>query len=139
MSQYYRKYPQEKITSKVIESIDVGDFIKINDEKRGMKVRAISQNYILLANKCFGTQYLYSIMSKHPAKFTKNNIIKGLYYRGIDDRLFGFSSQSNLYASYDFENVLFLKDYLQALELGAISISQRNATAINTLYIRKGN
>ena len=49
-----------ELTKDVLDSIKVGDLIKINDWKRPMRVKAVTENYFVMAYKAFGA-WVYSV------------------------------------------------------------------------------
>ena len=47
-------YKNGEITKEILDSIKVGDIVRCNGWKRGLRVKAVSKNYILMSNNAFG-------------------------------------------------------------------------------------
>lgn len=106
MSKYKTySYFDGTLTKEVLDSIKVGDKVYCNDWKQGMIVKAVSKNYIIMANKRF-----YSICEKLPRKYTYNYAYEGRFTIGPD----------NYYGYYDYYNASEeeLKEALLRLEDG---------------------
>lgn len=128
MSEYVGISP---VTKQDLESVKIGDYIKVNNWYRAMRVRAISENYILCANKSFDGVFIYSVISKNPASFTRNNIIENLCYCGKDNQIFG-----DLDFDYDFDDESKCRQYIQKFETGELEISHRRSEAIYRIALR---
>lgn len=129
----YIEYVDKEITRKILDSIEVGDYIRCNDWKRAMRVCGVSENYFVAARKAFG-KWIYSVCEKVPFKgIGYNSLIGGCFSIGTDNMCFGFIHD---YA-YEFDNEEFVKDYLEAFESGSCELSMRRSCALSRLEIRE--
>ena len=53
------------ITKELLDGIKVGDLIKVNDWKKPLRVKGVSDNYFVMATKQFGDT-IYSVCEKKP-------------------------------------------------------------------------
>jgi len=119
------------VTKEILDSIKTGNFIKINDWKRPMKVVGVSDNYFVMIQKVCGN-ICYSVCEKKPWGGIRYNAMRGgMFHCSTDNTLFGFID-----FDYKFDNSEENKRYLKAFENGDIEISQRNAVPIFELYIK---
>lgn len=123
-------YKQITLNKEELDKIKPGQFVKINNWYRGLKVKAITENYIIAAKKSFDG-FIYSVIYKHPANFNHNKIVKDKYYCGTDNKIFG-----DMYFDYNFDDIEKIQDYLNRFESGELEISHRRCESINTLFIR---
>lgn len=123
----YIEYADKEITRKILDSIEVGDYIRCNDWKRAMKVCGVSENYFVAARKAFG-KWIYSVCDKKVyVPFDK----RPCFSFGPDNRIFGFLYDH----SYEFDNAEFVKDYLEAFENGSCELSMRRSCALARLEV----
>lgn len=133
MKKVYEHYG--KVTRENLDSVKVGDLIKINNWKKPMKVKAVSKNYFVMTQKNFGQVY-YSVVSKIPWEGTVYNDMRGgMFYCGADNTLFGGIAQFNYPDLYKFENKEANAVYLDELENEEIKVSERRGMAIYDLFI----
>lgn len=134
MNKQYIHYTN--ITKEILDTIKVGDLIKINDWKKPMRVKAVSENFFVMTTKQFKDNY-YSVCSKIPRKCGNHNkMIKGMFHCGEDDWIFGTPlciSHDNV---YEFSNEQTNKLYLQEFEDDKTHISERNGIPIYDLYVK---
>ena len=130
----YTVFNVQQINKEILDQIQLNDLIKVNDWKKPMKVRGISENYIVMTCNNFGQLY-YSIISKKPFEGIKyNNLRQGMYYCGPDHWLFGYVD-----FDYKFNDINKIEKYLASFESGESEISQRSHTiSIYTLSIKRG-
>lgn len=139
----YKKYTN--ITKEILDSICVGDLIKINDWKRGLRVKGVTENYFVAATKAFG-ETIYSVCEKKLWGGIKHNRMTGnMFHMGTDGWVFGAPSWYNFNKTgeYDFDNLEAITAYLNTFELpeGAGDhsfLSPRRAVPIRVIYIKKG-
>ncbi len=125
----YKHY--SNVTKEILDSVKVGDFIKINDWKRPMKVVGVSDNYFAMIQKVCGN-ICYSVCEKKPWGGIRYNAMRGgMFHCGIDNTLFGYSV-----FDYEFNDKEQIKEYLQAFESEEIELSFRNSVPIYELYIK---
>lgn len=122
MADYIGIYP---VTKEELDKVKAGDYIRVNNWSRGMKVRVASDNYIICATKSFDGQFIYSVISKRPATFTHNNIKESLCYCGKDNMIFGDSD-----FDYNFDDDAKCKQYIQKFETGELEISHKRSEAV---------
>lgn len=126
-------YRDKEITKEILDSIKVGDKVRCNDWKRAKKVVGVSQNYFVMATKCFG-KWLYSVCEKKTFKGIRYNALVGGYFSiGTDNRVFGTSMEN----AYEFDNEIFVKEYLNAFENGECELSMRRSCALVSIEIRR--
>lgn len=126
----------DNVTKEILDTIKVGDLIRVNDWKRPMRVKAVSENYFVMTQKQFGNTY-YSVCSKLPWDGIRyNNMVGGMFHCGPDYWLFGSPTSIDYENLYEFENEEANKKYLQEFEDGESFISERRAIAIYDLYIK---
>lgn len=125
----YKTYVE--ITKELLDGIEVGDLIKVNDWKKPLRVKAVSENYFVMATKAFGKAE-YSVCEKKPWDGIRyNSMIGGMFHVGDDSWVFGWSE------GYDFDNPEIATRYLQSFEDGESEISPRRAVPIFTIQIKK--
>lgn len=129
MSENYKHF--ENITKEILDKIKVGDLVKINQQKKPMKVVGVSENYFAMIMKVCGDVY-YSVCEKKPWKGIRHNeMVGGMYHCGTDNMIFGYSD-----FDYKFDNKEEIERYLQAFENGEIELSVRNSVPIYDLYVK---
>lgn len=134
MSKEYKHYTN--ITREILDTIQVGDLIKINDWKRPMEVKAVSDNYFVMTQKCFNDTY-YSVCSKIVWNGERHNAMTGgMFHCGTDDWIFGSPLSIKYENLYEFEDEETNALYLQEFENGKAQISKRNSIPIYDLYIQ---
>lgn len=126
----YDTYALSVLNREFFNSIKIGDYLKINDCRRGMRVYGVSENYILAATKSFNGQWVYSIIKKIMWTGQYNNMYKNTFICGPDDIVFGFSHEH----AYEFDNEDFIRKYLSGLEEQKIGLS-RKAVSIYRLKL----
>ena len=126
----------DNVTREILDTIKVGDLIRVNNWKRPMRVKAVSENYFVMTQKQFGNTY-YSVCSKLPwGGIRYNNMVGGMFHCGPDHWIFGSPVSIDYENLYEFENEEANKEYLQSFEDGESFISERRAIAIYDLYIK---
>ena len=136
MSKQYKHYTN--VTREILDTIKVGDLIKVNDWKKPMRVKAVSKNFFVMTQKNFGDNY-YSVCSKLPWDGTiHNNMRGGMFHCGSDDWILGSPLCISYDNVYEFENEEANKKYLQAFEDGKVHLSERSGIAIYDLYVKSG-
>ena len=119
-----------EITKELLNSIGFGDLIKVNDWKKPMRVKGLSENYVVMTESQFGKIY-YSVIEKKPREFGNHNAMRqGHFHCGKDDWIFG-----STHFDYKFDNPVAIEKYLQEFESGETHLSERNAIPIMKLQI----
>lgn len=120
-----------EVTEEVLDTIKVGDLVKVNDWKKPMKVRGVSKNYAVMTENNFGKIY-YSVIEKKPWDgVLRNEMVGGHFHCGRDNWIFG-----DPYFDYNFDNAEGVAQYLQTFETGKTELSVRNAIPILELHIK---
>jgi hypothetical protein len=111
------------------------DRVRVNDWELALTVIGKSENYILLADT--GTKE-YSVISMIPATFNCNQIKEGTTYCGPDNWLFGYFSKDSDdgVPRYNYDNPLWVSEYLNSFENGDSEISQRHGCTIRQIVIQ---
>lgn len=121
----------QNVTKEILDSVKVGNFIKINSWKRPMKVVGVSDNYFVMIQKVCG-KICYSVCEKKPWGGIRYNAMRGgMFHCGTDNMVFGLID-----FDYKFDKREEIKRYLNAFESKEIELSQRNAVPIFELYIK---
>lgn len=129
----YESYTAATLTKEVLDSISVGDTVRINGSKRGMKCQGKTDNFIALANKSFQGKYYYSIIDTHGFAYDSSEQLR--FICGTDNLIFG-----DPLFNYDFSDKEALREYLGRFESGETEVSGRNWVVIRELVIvRKAN
>lgn len=124
------EYINISITKEVLDSIKVGDFLRCNEWKRAMKVKATSNNYILISSNAFG-KTLYAVLEKIPFKGIQYNNLKGGFFSvGTDNTIFGDDLE------YKFDNSEVCNKYLEKFESKQLELSMRNSCALWEINIK---
>lgn len=135
MKKTYEQHTE--ITKELLDSIKVGDLIKVNDWKKPLRVKGVSENYFVMAIKQF-KDTIYSVCEKKPwGGIRYNSMVGGMFHVGRDSWLFGWVGFVGCENSYDFEDAEKTAEYLQSFEEGESEISQRNAIPIQLLQIKR--
>lgn len=126
----------DNITRDVLDTIKVGDLIKVNNWKKPMRVKAVSDNYFVMTQNMFGDTY-YSVCSKLPWKGVRYNSMRGgMFHCSTDNWIFGSPLSFDYENLYKFENEEANQKYLQQFENGDCELSERRGITIYDLYIK---
>lgn len=129
----YKHY--ENITREVLDTIKVGDLVRVNDWTSPMLVKAVSKNFFVMTCKK-GEDTYYSVCSKLPWDGIRHNaMIGGMFHCGCDDWILGTPLGIRNENIYQFNDPELNKMYLQEFEDGKTHISERNGVAIYDLYV----
>lgn len=121
-----------ELTKEVLDSLQVGDLVRVNDWKKPMKIKGVSENYAVMIEKQFGNTY-YSVIEKKPRTDGQHNAMRqGYFHCGKDDWIFGDPE-----FNYKFDDVQAISRYLQTFEVGESHLSERNAIPIMQLYVKR--
>ena len=124
------------ITREILDTIKVGDLVKINDWTKPLRVKAVSENYFVMVSNLFGKP-MYSVCSKLPWKGVRHNAMTGgMFHCGADTWIFGSPLSLQYENLYRFENEEANQAYLQEFENGEAEISERNGVPIYDLYVK---
>jgi hypothetical protein len=140
MKSEYRNFTD--VTKEILDNIKVGDLIKVNDWNKPLKVRAVSENYFVMASRMFG-KWDYSVCEKKVWIGIKHNsMVGGKFHVGTDGWLFGSPVWYEFNCNgYDFDNTEASQAYISAFELPRSHrehafISPRNAVPIFSISIK---
>ena len=124
------------ITREILDTIKVGDLVKINYWTKPLRVKAVSENYFVMVGNLFGKP-LYSVCSKLPWGGIRHNaMVGGMFHCGTDNWIFGSPLSFEYKNLYRFENEKANNAYLQEFENGEAVISERNGVPIYDLYVK---
>ena len=124
------------VTKEILDSIKVGDLVKVNGWKKPMQVKAVSTNYFVMTRKQFGETW-YSVCSKLPWDGIRYNaMVGGMFHCGRDAWIFGCPLSVDYPDLYRFENEEVNRKYLQKFEEGEYELSVRGSVAIYDLYVK---
>ena len=125
------------VTKEMLDGVKVGDLIKVNDWKKPMRVKAVSENYFVMTKKQFGETW-YSVCAKLPwGGIRYNAMIGGMFHCSTDSFLFGCPLSVDYPKLYEFEDEESNQKYLQAFEDGEYELSERRGIAIYDLYVKR--
>ena len=143
MRKQYTHYTN--ITRDILDTIKVGDRIKVNNWRSPMTVKAVSNNYFVMTQTIedkLSSRTYYSVCSKLPWASdgaVHNRMRGGMFHCSTDDRLFGSILALDYPYLYQFENEEANNKYLMQFETGEIELSERNGIAIYDLYVKAAN
>ena len=137
MNSVYNRYSKSQITKEILNQIQIGDLIKINNWKQPLRVKGISENYFVMAQDFHDIEkpLEYSVFSKIPFQgigYGRDGKIQGDYFCGPDFWLFG-----DIDFNYKFDNPESIQKYLNKFETGEAEISMRNSVAVYSIQIKK--
>lgn len=136
-NQGYVCYAASEINKSVLDSIEVGDLIKVNDWTKPMRVKFVAENGFAMTQKNFGNTY-YSIFPKNTYEKEVNPEERGMYRCGADNWIFGSDLCGDYEKLYEFENPEASAAYFRAFGDGETDLSRRKSIAVFKLYIKKG-
>jgi len=127
-----RKYSHHiEPTKELLDRVKIGDLVRINNWKKPMCVKGVSENYFVMVQNNFGETY-YSVCEKKPWSGVKHNAMRGgMFHCGRDNMLFCMPD-----FDYDFDNTESVNRYLQMFEQGEIELSVRAAIPIWEVHIK---
>lgn len=121
-----------EVTKEVLDSLQIGDLVKVNDWKKPMRIKGVSENYAVMVQKQFKDTY-YSVIEKKPRSAGNHNAMcQGCFHCGKDDWIFGDPE-----FRYNFDDAEAVASYLQTFEADIAHLSERNAIPILTLQVKK--
>ena len=128
MNKYQHYY---EITKDILDIINVGDLVRINDWKRPMRVVGVSENYFCMIQKVCG-KICYSVCEKKQWGGIRYNAMRGgMFHCGTDNMVFGYGN-----FDYKFDDEDQIKGYLQAFEDGKVELSCRTSAPIYDLFVK---
>ena len=134
---HFSIYEGDMNIKEALQTVKIGDLIKINDWQRPMKVKCVSANYFVMTQKQFGKIY-YSVVSKKPWDGVRHNsMIGGMCHCGTDNWVFGSPLTSECEKLYEFNDELYSKLYLEDFEKGECELSCRTSIAIFNVSIKQ--
>lgn len=137
MELVYKRYSKSQITKEILDQIQIGDLVKINDWGTPLRVKGVSENYFVMAQDLHDIEkpLEYSVFSKIPFQgigYGRDGKIQGDYFCGPDFWLFG-----DIDFDYKFDNPESIQKYLNKFETGEAEISMRNSVAVYSIQIKK--
>lgn len=129
----YALFTHKSLNRELLDSIEVGNYVRFDNSRRGMRVWGVSKNYILAGTKSFRGQFIYTVICKNLWTGQCNAMDRNTFVHGPDDRIFGYLHDH----AYELDNEEFVKDYLDAFEKGEVGLSYRSSVSIHSLKIRR--
>ena len=133
MKKEYEIYPKTELTKEILDTIKVGDRIKVNSWKRPFTVRAVSKNYFIMIVPFFDS-YRYSICEKNKRGGRYNVCYRPEcgYYEdefvcGPDDH----------FCLHDYQDPKECEIALKELETGELEVSTRHGLGIWQIAIKR--
>lgn len=136
-NQGYVCYSANEINKSVLDSIEVGDLVKVNDWIKPMRVKFVAENGFAMTQKNFRDTY-YSIFPKKTYEEEVNPEERGMYRCGADNWICGSDLCNDYEKLYEFENPEASAAYFRAFGDGETDLSMRTSIAVFKLYIKKG-
>lgn len=130
----YETYQKENITKELLNSLKVGDLVKVNAWKKPMRIVATSENFFIMLRKHFDT-YMYSICEKNKRGTAYNLLYKP--NRGYDEDEFVCGKDNYVFGKFDYENEEDCKKALKELESGEMEVSTRSGLGISLLSVKR--
>lgn len=130
----YEIYEKPDITKELLNTIKVGDCIKVNTWKRPLKVIAVSENFFIMWKPHFKT-WMYSICEKNKRGYEHNLIYRPRNGFMADEFVCGHDDH---YCKYDYSDVDECQKALVDLENGDIEVTTRYGWGIWHLEIKRG-
>lgn len=122
-----------------LDTLKVGDQVKVNDWEDAMTVKAVSENYLVMTCQKDGDVY-YSVCSKLPWHGIRHNAMRGgMFHCSTDDWVWGSPLCIEHKDVYKFEDPELSAQYLQDFEDGKCHLSERCGIPIYDLYVRRGS
>lgn len=126
----------DNVTREILDTIKVGDLIKVNYWESPMEVKAVSDNYFVMTADMDDGIY-YSVCSKLPwGGIRHNDMVGGMFHCSTDNWVFGSPLSLDYENLYEFKNEESNQKYLQEFESGECELSERNGIAIYDLYVK---
>lgn len=136
MKSTYKSYTKSEITKEILDQIQIGDFVKINNWRQPLRVKGVSENYFVMAQDLHDIEkpLEYSVFSKIPFRgvgYGYDGKIQGDYFCGPDFWLFG-----DIDFDYKFNNPESIQKYLNKFETRESEISLRNSAAVYSIQVK---
>jgi hypothetical protein len=121
----------QSVTKELLDAIEVGNLVRINNWERPMRVVGVSNNYLLMVRKSFGRGY-YAVCEKLPWAGIRHNAMRGgMFHLGSDNWIGGSSGFPN-----DLNSIDEINAYLGEFERGHTELSARSAIPVYDLYVK---
>lgn len=120
------------ITKEILDTVSIGNHVRVNDWKKPMRVKGVSENYFVMVRNHFG-QLWYSVCEKKPwGGIRYNHMVGGMFHCGRDNMIFGWMG-----FDYKFVDQEQINKYLQAFETGEIELSVRGTIPVLSLQVKQ--
>lgn len=135
----YKRY--QGITKSILDTIRVGDLVKVNNWKKPMKVAGVSDNYFVMTQSVFGKLYYSVCEKKEWGGIRYNMMIGGRFHVGTDNSIFGWLGTLEMIEagrtfSYKFKDDDLIIEYLDAFEREELELSVRTSIPIYLLQVK---
>lgn len=122
---------ENNITKEILDTVSIGNLIRVNDWRKPMRVMGVSKNYFVMIRNNFG-KLRYSVCEKKPwGGIRYNQMVGGKFHCGVDNMIFGWIG-----FDYRFDDQEKIDNYLQAFETGGIELSVRGTIPILNLQVK---
>lgn len=120
------------ITKEILDTVSIGNLVRVNDWKKPMRVKGVSENYFVMVRNNFG-QLRYSVCEKKRwGGIRHNKMVGGMFHCGVDNMIFGWIG-----FDYKFDDQEQINKYLQAFETGEIELSVRGTIPVLNLQVKQ--
>ncbi|MEK3717946.1 hypothetical protein [Paenibacillus sp. FSL R7-0333] len=120
------------ITKEILDTVSIGNLVRVNDWKKLMRVKGVSENYFVMVRNNFG-QLRYSVCEKKPwGGIRHNRMVGGMFHCGTDNMIFGWIG-----FDYKFDDQDQINRYLHAFESGEIELSVRGTIPVQRLEVKQ--
>jgi len=121
----------KEVTKEILDTIKIGDLVKVNDWEAPMRIKGVSKNYAVMTRKMFGKIH-YSVIEKKPWDGIRHNaMIGGHFHCSTDSWIFG-----DPHFNYEFDDLNAINEYLQKFEDNVVQLSERNGIPIHKIQIK---
>ena len=123
-----------EITKELLESIRPDDIVRVNGWRNPLRVRAVSENYFVMARK-LEKGYDYSVCEKKRRTAGRHNeMTQGMFHVSTDHWIFGWNG---FLGGYNFEDPVATAAYLKSFEDGESQLSERRGIPIRAIHISR--
>lgn len=131
ISEYFEK---PNITKELLDTIKVGDKVRINNWRAYFDVVAVSKNYFIMTRPVKDT-FLYSICEKNKRGYEHNLCYQPKCGFSSDEFVCGADDH---WCKYDYSKKNELKLAIKELEEGELKVSTKRGLGIKKIYIKRG-
>jgi len=138
----YKVYKNEEVTKEILDTIQKGDLIKVNDWGKPFRVRGVTDNYFIMTCNMFGNIH-YSVCEKKRWNGIRYNQMRGgKFHIGTDYWIFASPTWNNYDGKVDYDNAEAVIEYLESFDLEdnnskpRSELSVRTSIPIDKIYVK---